>query len=620
MSMSNIHSTTLFDYLPTEIIFMIFDYLSNNHIIYTFFFFNKRSNNLLLNNQRYLELPISYTNTWDKILSIIGSQIESLIVNTFYLSFPLTYFPNLKSIIITSPHRFPDEELSLIVESEQFTNLHTLKIKQNKFSYIQLYDYDSTNESDLLKKVFTNKNSLKTFQYSFLISSIRHICESIIEKNSNLHSLTLRLIDFADIFILISYTPNLKYLNLQSPSPCTRRYVDNKSIKKMNIKLEKLYLTLTLNYNGQSDCDVLIDGIKQFRSSLTCLAINSSSFNINTSDGFPFNSLYLQQFLESMIELKQFHLYARMYKNSFDIVNDKILSQFKNQYWFDHNISFGMYGDYFYTLPFHFDHLYDFCNDVRFSNSEILITNPRIWFSVKSIDICADFNFIKELKMKMPRLNFIKFDEPFYYDVMRKKPYIDIKTEEKITLDNVTTIECSRILLENDKKWLINALPNLTHLILYHTTSSSTDSDLDGTLNEKIQRLDIVGYHEFGQFREKSYGYFSNVQYINYLIYNCISSDAKWHADKVMKILTNFKNLKTLLIYIDRGYGKSMNLFKKTRLSELKEYLNMRKIENNYQVKSYHRYLLFSKHEISVSTIQNGVLASIWRNLSFFFD
>ena len=72
------------------------------------------------------------------------------------------------------------------------------------------------------------------------------------------------------------------------------------------------------------------------------------------------------------------------------IDNDNILSEFKNQFWFDHNWSFGMHGNYFYTLPFHFDYLYEFYegfNDVKSNNPEILKTNPRIWYNVKSIDL-----------------------------------------------------------------------------------------------------------------------------------------------------------------------------------------------------------------------------------------
>ena len=61
---------------------------------------------------------------------------------------------------------------------------------------------------------------------------------------------------------------------------------------------------------------MLINSIKQFQSSLTCLSIDLIKANINSTEEFPFNSLYLQQFLELMIQLKQFHLYAKLTQNT----------------------------------------------------------------------------------------------------------------------------------------------------------------------------------------------------------------------------------------------------------------------------------------------------------------
>jgi len=90
--------TTWFDYLPIEVILMIFDYLSNNDIIYTFLFFNTRFNDLILQNQRYLhclELPKRNFDTLENIFSVIGVRIESLDVNLFDSLFLLKYFPNL---------------------------------------------------------------------------------------------------------------------------------------------------------------------------------------------------------------------------------------------------------------------------------------------------------------------------------------------------------------------------------------------------------------------------------------------------------------------------------------------------------------------------------------------
>lgn len=214
---------------------------------------------------------------------------------------------------------------------------------------------------------------------------MEYICQHIISVNYNLHSLTLIFTNFLNIFQLISYTPNLKYLNVQSPPPSTRSYTDNKPIENINIKLKEFYLTPNGKYNEQFNSDVFTNSIKQFRSSLICLSINFNNFNINISENFPFNSLYLQEFLESMIQLKQFHLYVQLNKYSIDI--DDVLSRFKTQYWFDHNWIFGMHENYFYTLPFHFNHLYNYSNRIKSNNPEILINNSRLWYNVKSIDI-----------------------------------------------------------------------------------------------------------------------------------------------------------------------------------------------------------------------------------------
>ncbi|CAF0820761.1 unnamed protein product [Adineta steineri] len=186
---TSIESTTWFDRLPTEIIFTIFDYLSNNDIIYTFFFFSQRLNKLLLQNPHYinhLQLPTKNFDTWKNILSVIGPRIELLSITSIGLPFPLEYFSNLKSIIISTPYGLPDDQMKLI---------------------------------------------------------------------------------FENIFSLISYTPNLEYLNIRTQ--LSRTCIT--PIEKSNINLKQFYLTLKGSISFFNDPNELINGIKQFSSSLTCL-------------------------------------------------------------------------------------------------------------------------------------------------------------------------------------------------------------------------------------------------------------------------------------------------------------------------------------------------------------
>jgi hypothetical protein len=582
-STTNIESTAWFDSLPTEIIFIIFDYLSSNDIIYTFFFFNQRFNNLLLKNQRYLtylEFPTTNLKIWEKILSMIGSQIECLNINTIHLSFPLSYFSNLKSIIISSPFGLPDEEL--------------------KYNHI-FFDKDY-----LFETIFNHGNSLETLTIPLFYA--QHIHN--LKVNSNLHSMTLNIFSFENIFLLIPYTPNLKYLNVVSHMP--HRNAHQISINRTNIKLKQLYLTLHYQDQTLNNFDFLTSSIKQFSSSLICLSINLIYLNMTDFDEIPLNSIKLQQFLESMIELKQFHLYVKLDKYSINC--DKILSGFKNEYWFDHNWSFGMHRNYFYTLPFHFDSLYQFDDgfrEVKSNNPLILINNRRIWFNVKSVELEKSFyydrNFVRELKIKMPKLNSITLSD--HLSVYKRETQVlsatnDEREKTNLRLDNVTTIQFTCGPIEDIKDWIISFLPNLRYLSLSFTKFHSIDNELIPILNQRIQRLDISLYSELEQLSEIDYVYFSNVEYIHFCV-SYFNQEPKWYADVIMKILTNFKNLNSLLMYTHRTLGVYINPSYKTKLSKVIGYLDVNAIRKNYKVKYFRQYALFLKRGFIKSEVED---------------
>ncbi|CAF3317800.1 unnamed protein product [Rotaria sp. Silwood2] len=594
MSMINIKSTTWFDFLPIEIIVDIFNYLSNNDIIYTFFYFNQRFNNLLLQNQcyfNYLEFPTRNLEFWRNIFSIIGSRIEFLNINTINFSLSLKYFPNIKSLILSSPIDVLDEQLKSILESEQFQKIHSFKIKENRLYFDRLYDNYLNNQDYLIKKILNDQNSLKIFQYSLITLPLSLIGISNLKINFNLYSLTLILTDFRDIFTLISYTPNLTYLNVQLKPP----YRFQELIHKINIKLKQLHLKLSDNETREyplSNDVQLFNGIKQFSSSLICLSLNLVGLDIETRNEIRFNSIKLQQFLESMIELKQFHLYAKLNKDPIDI--DNILSSFSGKFWFDHNLSFGMHGRYFYTLPFYFNDLLEFYegfDGVQSNSIEILETNPRMWYHVKSIELLVTYNynlnFVKELKIKMPKLTLIKFGNIGFSSTHKT---VNLCQEEKfdVQLDNVTTIEFTHGSIENKKEWLINVTPNLKYLFLWFTELSSIDNQLASILTKRIQQLNISTYIELEQLTMISDVYFSNVQYIIFGL-NDGGMKPQDYAAFIMKILRNFQNLKTLIIYII-----PISCFY-IELHEIIQNLDMNEIINNYQVQQFREYCLFSK-------------------------
>jgi len=157
--------------------------------------------------------------------------------------------------------------------------------------------------------------------------------------------MTLTINSFKDIFLLIQSIPNLEYLNIKSCQPDANEH--KISINKTNIKLKQLYLTL-YKKETSGNFDQLTNCIKQFSSSLTCLSMDLVSVLVRNLNEIPFNSKKLQAFLESMTELRQLHLYARI-SLRYCMNSDEIVSRFKNQYWFDHNWLFGMHGQYFWV-------------------------------------------------------------------------------------------------------------------------------------------------------------------------------------------------------------------------------------------------------------------------------
>lgn len=298
-----------------------------------------------------------------------------------------------------------------------------------------------------------------------------------------------------------------------------------------------------------------------------------------------------------MKELKQFHLYTK--RPSFLYNNDIDLSQFTGQHLSNRNSSFGMHGDYLYTLPFHFHNFYecfqDF-NEVKLNNSEILKNNSRIWYNVKFIELPGksgyNTNFIKELKTKMPKLTSIRFHRHW---VSPKIETHDSFGNKNVTLDNVTTLQFIQGSIENQKDWIIYSLPNLRHMILSYTAIPSIDSELAPILNKKIQRLDIDAHGQFEQLTDIDYLCFSNVQNINFFLNNGDKSP-EWYADFIIKILKKIQNLKILMIRIVHFcHGEGELSFPQKNLAKIIQYFDMNEMDRNYQVKYLKEFTLFLK-------------------------
>jgi hypothetical protein len=200
----------------------------------------------------------------------------------------------------------------------------------------------------------------------------------------------------------------------------------------------------------------------------------------------------------------------------------------------------------------------------------------------------------------MPKLNLIKFScylgasETYLFEINNERNKIDLR------LDNVMTIQFTRGFIENIKHLIISSLPNLRHLILSSGYLPSIDNQLSSILNERIQRLDIDIYSKLEPLANQYYVYFSNVEYINFC-FNNVETEVERYANVLIKILKNFQNLKTLLIYTNR----KIDPLCETKLSKLIEYINMNTIMKIYQVKHFREYALFLKREFNNNEIQD---------------
>ncbi len=256
-------------------------------------------------------------------------------------------------------------------------------------------------------------------------------------------------------------------------------------------------------------------------------------------------------------------------------------------------------------------------DNVRSNNPQILENNPRLWYNVKCIQLPVtlnyDIDFLKKLKMKMPKLTSIKFGGCEFLPEVKTQETSSSNEEIDVTLDNVTTIEFTEGYIEDQKDLIISSLPNLRHFILSCTELPSVDRELTPLLNERIQQFDLYEKFGFKQLRKINYVYFTNVQHINIYLHDA-SQVRELYLD-VIKVLRNFKNLKTL--FICTYWPKYNDLSLKGESTKFIKYLEINGIMKKYQVKYFEKYCLFLKREFNDSGVEDSVLGSL-RKSSFF--
>lgn len=600
-------STIWFDHLPTEIFVLIFEYLSTNDILYTFFHLNDRLKNFLIENHSYstyFQFPKSNLNFWRKIIPLISSRIECLHVDTIYFPFSLNSFSNIKSIIICSSHGFADEELKSILINEHFQRLETFRMLSTDRSST-CYDNNHIYLNDhyqILNEVFTNRTSLKIFEYSFVLSPLKFLSIDHYQINWILQSLTLILTNYEDIFSLVEYTPNLKYLNLQS-KPLSRSV---RLIKNIDLKLQRFNLKLTTNHSAESliDFDQLMNNIQPFSSSLISLSLDLADLDIFNRNQIPFDFVKLKQCLESMLQLKHFHFYVKLIE--YININRFIPIELQNWFWLEHNLLFGMHGLYLYTLPFHFDHLHQYPTRFQITKSNNLgipMKNSQFWHKVKSIELTFtqqyDRNFIHDIKIKLPNLTSIRFLGTF--PAPRHEPLIsfaNMNGENEISsrLEKLTTITFSGV-VEREKEWLTNSLPNLKDLFLSSKELSSLEFSLKCNQFRVPFQMENDLHSIFKQLDHIDHVYFSNIKHIT------ISLNDSWtlsteSTNLLLKILKQSKYLQTILIYISRNPKDDQLDLSEEKLQKLVNRLSRSKLRKIFEIKCFRRYCFIFKVDI----------------------
>jgi hypothetical protein len=322
--MSGKNSLISFDQLTTEILFEIFDYLSYNDIIYAFFYLNQRFYSILLQYHRFLNhctTPTRHFSFWQTILPIISSQIECLTITTPDFSFSLDLFPNLKSLIISSSLPIHYDQLTPILESEQFKKLNLFKIKSEIVSKNDAY------QQLPFQKIFSNENSLHTYEsLPEQYISLKNVGN--LKISMHLQSLSLKLLDISFLSPLFNYTTNLKYLNLILSVFLFLEDVPNSNLDSSSIKLKTISLVVQKGMINQRAFIFLTSFTNQFSSSLIHLSLD---FNQIKTCEFQFDGFILQQkFLESMIQLKSFQLYMQLDNQPKNI--ECFLSTFQTQF------------------------------------------------------------------------------------------------------------------------------------------------------------------------------------------------------------------------------------------------------------------------------------------------
>ena len=575
-------SFTSFDQLATETLFQIFDYLPYIDAINAFFSLNHRFNAVLLQYHRYLKTfttPTRECPFWQTILSTIASQIEHLVITATEFSLSLDSFPDLKSLVISSSFPIDYDELGLLLESEQFKKLRSLKIKSEIVK--DMYDHRKVS----FRMVLQNEHSLRTFE-SFKEQGFSHRNMEYLRLNRNLRSLSLKFLDLQCLSALLSYTPNLKYLN----AVLSHFGADDFTSNLADIHLKQCSMIIQSGVISTESFPLLTRFIKQFASSLIELSLDLHQ--IKTEKSLSTGLVLRQQLLQTMVHLKSFHLYLQLDYKPLNL--KKFLSTFQSPFWLNHQWAVGMHGPYLYTLPVHFDTLHGFTDfDQIISSNTNILRSLQTWSHIKSIEFSKSFKFHsnlnKQLKTKMPNLASAIFIPDLICNLSKNVREIN-RIDQK--LDGITTIQCPPQCLRECKDYLPRILPNIRYFISSYTY---IQNPLLRNPMVVLQELDTY-FSDDKKTEGHLYPYGIECVEIKVILHN--EDGIFQDVVRVLRELLEMSKSLQLITFYFYHLPRFPSILPYTELQKIIELFNMGKISEKYRIKHVQNYMQFVRKNV----------------------
>ncbi|CAF3945190.1 unnamed protein product [Adineta steineri] len=584
---------TCFERLSTELILEIFNYLSSNDLIYSFHYLNKRFNDILFHHDRLInnfQIPTNNLNFSNDIFQLIGPKIKYLTLTTNDLNIPWNFLLNLKSLTISSAIPLNCDHFNPILNSEQFRNLESFKIKSKICSEEIYHSDDHIVEGTAFTPIFYSFNKFKTFQYLSTVSPFQTVDDiSGMDISPHLQKLSLKLWEFETIYFIMQYCPNLKDLDLIVTIIHPVKVSEELDLSTIHLKR----FSLTTNDTNRSSqmtraCyHYLAKFIKHFSETLISLSLNFCGEHIVSDSPFMLNGTQLQdKLLQYMKELKNFNFYMSCQLRSRKNLAS-LLSTFKNSFWLDHNWIVATHANYIYTLPFHFSHFYGFTHfdQIISTDPNIFQINSRLWYKIKSIELSKSFkinpDLIEQIRRKIPNLTTIIFNQV--------QPIDQNNFRDNVTLSSVNTIHFNDVSLNYIQLWITYVLPNLKHLVSDQKFLPKADTELALLLNKKLETLHMAMLAD--QIIKPTDFYLFNVKDITITIF------AQFRPDEnvLQRILETFTNFNILTVHF------KCNLYYNNRkpwgnIKQLIEKLDMNEINKNYQMKYFFNSVQFSRN------------------------